>query len=48
MGHTVNNEIVNFLWENETYKNSAGNDTQIDDNNSDYDQDDPVEFAMCK
>ena len=44
----ANNKIVNFVAENETHKNSAGNDTLIDDNNSDYDEDDPFECIICK
>ena len=46
--NAANNEIVNFVAENKTHKNSAGNDTWIDDNNSDYHEDDPVERVICK
>ena len=46
--NATNNEIVNFGAENETHKNSAGNNTQIDDNNSDYDENDPVKYVICK
>ena len=46
--NATNNKIVNFGAENQTHKNSAGNNTQINDNNSDYDENDPVECVICQ
>ena len=46
--NAANNEIVNFVAEKKTQKNSAGNDTRIDDNNSDYDKDNSVECVIYK
>ena len=46
--NVANNEIVNFVVENETHKNSAGNGTWIDNNNSHYDEDGPVECVICR
>ena len=48
VNNVANNEIVNFVTENKTHKNSTGNDTQIDDNYNDYDEDDPVKCVICK